>query len=229
MESQTYGTLPKQQIQRIVNHTGHEREFDEKVFELLLKEIMPLMEKEILSKDKEEIKDDVVQDVKTDGVEDFVLPLELRRKVMDILNDRPTLKKVGDKEYKVYNLRAYSYNRILKAGLRLIENDKSIDSDNKLMYAVCTDLEASSKIVAIILCNHLFKADDIEDFKSATDAMTRNDKMIETMKARVLNSVLEPNQWAAIILGAMESIDMTSLFIMLTLAKRAMDYSRRVS
>ena len=48
MESQTYGTLSKQQIQRIVNHTGHEREFDEKVFELLLKEIMPLMEKEIL-------------------------------------------------------------------------------------------------------------------------------------------------------------------------------------
>lgn len=48
MESQTYGSLSKQQIQRIVNHTGYEREFDEKVFELLLEEISPLMEKEVL-------------------------------------------------------------------------------------------------------------------------------------------------------------------------------------
>ncbi|WP_263832438.1 GGDEF domain-containing protein [Sulfurospirillum oryzae] len=48
MESKLYGTLSKQQIQRIINHTGHEREFDEKVFELLLEEIKPLMEKEVL-------------------------------------------------------------------------------------------------------------------------------------------------------------------------------------
>jgi len=48
MESQTYGLLSKQQIQRIVNHTGYEKIFDEKVFELLVEEILPLMEKEIL-------------------------------------------------------------------------------------------------------------------------------------------------------------------------------------
>ena len=48
MESQTYGTLSKQQIQRIVNHTGHEKIFDEKVFELLIEEILPLAEKKIL-------------------------------------------------------------------------------------------------------------------------------------------------------------------------------------
>jgi len=48
MESQTYGSLSKQQIQRIVNHTGHEKAFDEKVFELLVEEILPLIEKEVL-------------------------------------------------------------------------------------------------------------------------------------------------------------------------------------
>ncbi|ATB68139.1 GGDEF & EAL domain-containing protein [Sulfurospirillum diekertiae] len=48
MESQTYGLLSKQQIQRIVNHTGYEKIFDEKVFELLVEEILPLLEKEVL-------------------------------------------------------------------------------------------------------------------------------------------------------------------------------------
>ena len=48
MESQTYGLLSKQQIQRIVNHTGNEKIFDEKVFELLVEEILPLVEKKVL-------------------------------------------------------------------------------------------------------------------------------------------------------------------------------------
>jgi len=186
------------------------------------------MEKEIFEKDKELKKKEAVQEFENSEEEDFALPLDLRRDIIDVLNDSPTIKKVGDKEYKIYNLRAYSYNRILKAGLRLIESDKGIDTDNKLMYAVCTDIEASSEIVAIILCNHMFKADKIDDFKSATDVMTYNDKLIETMKARVLNSVFEPNQWAAIILGAMQSIDLTSLFIMLTLAKRAINSQTNV-
>jgi EAL domain-containing protein (putative c-di-GMP-specific phosphodiesterase class I)/GGDEF domain-containing protein len=48
MESHTYGSLSKQQIQRIVNHTGYERAFDEKVFELLVEEIEPLLQTEVL-------------------------------------------------------------------------------------------------------------------------------------------------------------------------------------
>lgn len=48
MESQTHGTLLKQQLQRIVNHTGYEKIFDEKVFELLITEIALLKEKELL-------------------------------------------------------------------------------------------------------------------------------------------------------------------------------------
>jgi len=48
IESHTHGTFTKQQIQRIVNHIGYEREFDEKVFEFLLDEISPLMQKNLL-------------------------------------------------------------------------------------------------------------------------------------------------------------------------------------
>jgi len=43
IESAHYGTLSKYQIQRIINHIGYEKEFDEKVFSLLLEEIQPLV------------------------------------------------------------------------------------------------------------------------------------------------------------------------------------------
>ncbi len=43
IESKEHGTLLKHQIQRIVNHAGYEKEFDEKVFSLLLEEIEPLL------------------------------------------------------------------------------------------------------------------------------------------------------------------------------------------
>jgi diguanylate cyclase (GGDEF)-like protein len=44
IESQEHGTFLKHEIQRIVNYTGYEKEFDEKVFERLLNEVKPLLE-----------------------------------------------------------------------------------------------------------------------------------------------------------------------------------------
>jgi len=44
IDLQEQGILSKQQIQRIVNHAGYEKEFDEKVFGLLLEELKPLLE-----------------------------------------------------------------------------------------------------------------------------------------------------------------------------------------
>ena len=38
-ESKTHGSLSKQQLQRIVNHTGYEKEFDERVLTLLIQEL----------------------------------------------------------------------------------------------------------------------------------------------------------------------------------------------
>jgi len=43
IESTYYGILSKHQIQRIINHEGYEKEFDEKVFSLLIEKIQPLL------------------------------------------------------------------------------------------------------------------------------------------------------------------------------------------
>ena len=42
-----HGYLSKSQVERIVNYTGYEKVFDEKIFSLLLDEISPLMDKDI--------------------------------------------------------------------------------------------------------------------------------------------------------------------------------------
>lgn len=44
LESNIYGTLTKQQLQRVVNYNGYEKKFSERVFSLLLDEIEPLLE-----------------------------------------------------------------------------------------------------------------------------------------------------------------------------------------
>lgn len=91
-----------------------------------------------------------------------------------------------------------------------------------MMYALCTDLDVSSEIVAIILVNHLFSPDDITDYASAIEVMSRNDKLIAFMKARILNSVFEPAQWAAIIIEAINSIDLSPVFTVLISGKALM-------
>ena len=49
----------------------------------------------------------------------FEIPNELKEEIINIMNDCPDIQKLGDKEYKVFNLRMYSLNRILKLGLNL--------------------------------------------------------------------------------------------------------------
>lgn len=146
-------------------------------------------------------------------------PIELRKELTDIITDCPSLERVGESEYRVYRLRAYSYNRIMKIALELSENMEGIKDDNILLKAMCTDIEKSCEIVAIILCNHLFKPDNITDYASALLTLSENDKMIEFMKARILNSTFNPNQWASIILSAIKSIDISELFTVCSSAK----------
>ena len=160
---------------------------------------------------KEEIKEEE---------QDFELPIELRKEIIDIMNDCPDIKKIGDKDYRVYNLRMYSINRILKLGLDLCNDDpKNITDDRKMMFALCTDLDKGCEIIAIILCNHLFSPDNVH--KDDIDSVyTYNDRLIQYMKAKVLNSTVDQNQWAAIILGAIKSIDLGQVFTLLALVKQ---------
>lgn len=146
-----------------------------------------------------------------ESLKDF--DVSVKRDIADIINDAPSLVKLGDKEYLVKDMRYYSLYRICRITTKLMEEDKNIDDDNKILGALCTDLDAMCEIVAIILCNHLFTADGAK-YEDVDDIYTRNDKMVETMKMKVMNSTFDTNQWAAIILGAIKSIDLGGFFLL---------------
>ena len=140
--------------------------------------------------------------------------LDIKRDIVDIINDCPSLVCVGEKEYVVKNMRYYSLMRICRLAMDMKKADESLDTDNKIMTALCTDLDAMCEIMAIVLCNHRFTPDDIHSYEDVDDVMSRNDKMVMMMKARVMNSTFDTNQWAAIVLGAIKSIDLGGFFLL---------------
>ncbi len=141
-------------------------------------------------------------------------PIDIKRDIVDIINDTPSLVKLGDKEYMVKNMRYYSLYRICRLVMDMREGDKDLNEDSKLVMALCTDLDAMCEIMAVILCNHLFTPDDIHGFEDVDSVMSRNDKLVQVMKAKVMNSTFDTNQWAAIILGAIKSIDLSGFFLL---------------
>ncbi len=141
-------------------------------------------------------------------------PIDIKRDIVDIINDTPSLVVLGDNEYVVKNMRYYSLNRICKLALDMKQADESLDTDQKVIAALCTDLDSMCEIVAIVLCNHLFTPDDIKSYDDVDSIMSRNDKLVKLMKAKVMMSTFETNQWAAIVLGAIKSIDLTGFFLL---------------
>lgn len=143
-------------------------------------------------------------------LQDF--PIDVKKDILDIIMDSPSLVILGEKEYEVKNMRFYSLYRIARLCMDMQQADKlMVDDDNKIVTALCTDLDAMCEIMAIILCNHLFTPDGVNTME---DAMKRNDRYISVMKMKVMNSTYEPNQWAAIILGAIQSIDLSAFFLL---------------
>lgn len=163
---------------------------------------------------KKNKKDTVEQDKQEekDEMQDF--PIDVKRDIVDILNDTPSLVVLGDKEYRVKNMRYYSLNRICRLVMDMHKADESLDDDNKVIMALCTDLNAMCEIVAIVICNHLFTPDDIHSFEDIDTVMSRNDRLVEVMKTKVMLSTYDTNQWAAIILGAIKSIDLGGFFLL---------------
>lgn len=139
-----------------------------------------------------------------DGLQDF--SIDIKRDILDIINDAPSLVKLGEKEYRVKDMRYYSLYRICRLVMDMRKADETLDTDNAVITALCTDLDAMCEIMAIVLCNHLFKPCD--------DADERNDALIKQMKTKVMNSTFEPNRWAAIILGAIQSVDLSAFFLL---------------
>lgn len=152
--------------------------------------------------------------VKQENQEMSDFPIDIKRDIVDIINDTPSLVKLGDKEYMVKNMRYYSLYRICRLVMDMREGDKDLNEDSKLVMALCTDLDAMCEIMAVVLCNHLFTPDDINGFEDVGSVMSRNDKLVQVMKAKVMNSTFDTNQWAAIILGAIKSIDLSGFFLL---------------
>lgn len=141
-------------------------------------------------------------------------PIDVKRDIVDIINDTPSLVRLGAKDYVVKDMRFYSVFRICRLALDMKQADETLDDDNKLVTALCTDLDAMCEIMAIILCNHLFTPDGVKSYDDVDSTMSRNDKLIQVMKMKVMNSTFEVNQWAAIILGAIKSIDLSAFFLL---------------
>ena len=141
-------------------------------------------------------------------------PIDIKRDIVDILNDTPSLVRLGDRDYMVKNMRFYSVFRICRLALDMKQADETLDDDNKLVTALCTDLDSMCEIMAIILCNHLFTPDNVKTYDDVGETMSRNDKLVQIMKMKVMNSTFEANQWAAIILGAIKSIDLSAFFLL---------------
>ena len=138
--------------------------------------------------------------------------IEIKRDIVNIINDSPSLVLLGDKEYVVKNMRYYSLYRICRLVMDMRKADDKLDNDNAIITALCTDLDAMCEIMAIVLCNHLFTPDGSK--MALEDTKTRNEHYIDVMKMKVMNSTFDTNQWAAIILGAIKSIDLSGFFLL---------------
>lgn len=137
---------------------------------------------------------------------------DVKRDILNIINDSPSLVLLGNKEYRVKNMRYYSVYRICKLVMDMRKADETLDDDNKVITALCTDLDAMCEIMAIVLCNHYFSPEgDMETFE---DICSKNDRYISIMKAKVMQSTYDANQWAAIVLGAIKSVDLTGFFLL---------------
>jgi len=153
------------------------------------------------------------------GIEDFSLCA--KKDILSIINDCPSLVKLGDNEYAVKNIRYYSLYRICNLVVKMKMADETLDNDNAILTALCTDLDSMCEIVAIILCNHYFTSDG--DNETFGEIMTKNDRYISIMKAKVMQSTFDANQWAAIIIGAINSIDLNAFFLTKKLVSMATD------
>jgi len=159
-----------------------------------------------------------IQKEEQDVLRDF--PIDIKRDIIDIINDTPSLVRLGEKDYMVKDMRFYSVYRIARLCLAMKQADGDIDNDNKIITALCTDLDAMCEVMAIILCNHLFTPDGVMDMD---DANTRNDRLISVMKMKVMNSTFDIGQWATIVLGAIKSIDLSGFFLIKKSVSMAMD------
>ena len=136
------------------------------------------------------------------GMSDF--SIEIKRDIVDIINDSPSLVLLGEKEYVVKNMRYYSLYRICRLVMDMRKADETLDTDQKVITALCTDLDAMCEIMAIVLCNHRFTPDDIHSYEDVDDVMSRNDKKsVSTLTDSLLMRKKKSEETASLFMEAL--------------------------
>lgn len=131
--------------------------------------------------------------------------VDVKRDILDIINDSPSLIKLGERQYQVKNMRYYALYRICRLVMDMRKADEDLSDDNKIIYALCTDLSAMAEILALVLCNHMFTPEQSDE---------ERDAIVATMKRKIYGSEFDINEWAAIVLAAIKSIDLSSFFLL---------------
>lgn len=130
---------------------------------------------------------------------------EAQKRLLDIMADSPTLVKLGDNEWEIRDLRSYSRIKIAEVFTKIETTDSSVQN---IILKEATNLKYSAEIVAIVLLNHTFTEDVLD-----------NEKRIKQMTTKVLLGTVDENQWVSIILQAVNSLNIESVFTITALAK----------
>ena len=125
--------------------------------------------------------------------------LETGKRMAEILADSPIVIKLDRTEIKIRSLRVYTKYKIYEVYNKIKATESDIDS---IVAEAANNLLYSAEIVAIIICNDKFTTD-----------LEANEKMIEQKTLEImLSKDIDESEWALIVLKALQSLDVASVF-----------------
>lgn len=125
--------------------------------------------------------------------------LETGKRMAEILADSPIVIKLDRTEIKIRSLRVYTKYKIYEVYNKIKATESDIDS---IVAEAANNLLYSAEIIAIIICNDKFTTD-----------LDANEKMIEQKTLEImLSKDIDESEWALIVLKALQSLDVASVF-----------------
>ena len=68
--------------------------------------------------------------LENDELQDF--SVDVKRSIVEIINDCPSIVRLGEKEYRVKDMRYYSLYRVCRLVMDMKKADETLDHDNKI-------------------------------------------------------------------------------------------------
>lgn len=125
--------------------------------------------------------------------------IETGKRMSEILADSPIIIKLDRTEVKIRSLRVYTKYKIYEVYNKIKATESDLES---IIEEAATNLKYSAEIVAIILCNDKFTTD-----------LDENEKLIEQKTLEImLSNDIDESDWALIVLKALQSLDIASVF-----------------